>query len=236
MKGTFYGVSTGPGDPELITVRALRCLERVPVIAAPRTKGRNSMALEIVRGITDLSDKEILYLDFLMTKDPALLERSHRQLAEQVAGHLRAGKDVAMLNLGDASVYGTWGYLRDLVADEGYDVETIPGVPSFCAAAAALNASLTETGKPLTIIPGSFAGVPEALGWPGSKVLMKSASALPEVKRAIEDAGLTARTSAVSDCGLPEQKIIRDIGELNGTERYFTAILIGPENGPRGAK
>lgn len=229
IKGILYGVSTGPGDPEHMTLKALRCLERVPVIAAPRTRGRNSRALDIVRANVDISGKEIAYLDFSMKKDADVLESTHQQQAKQIEAFLKEGKDVAMLNIGDASLFGTWCYIRDLVEADGFDSVTIPGVTSFCAVAAELGQSLTTMADPLVIIPGSFENVSGELDRPGTKVLMKSGSALGQVKQLLIEKGLADRSSMVADCGLPNQRVFRDIRESSDNEGYFVTILVREE-------
>ena len=83
-KGTFYGVGVGPGDPELITLKAVRAIERCPVIAAPETRGEKTLALDIARGVVDLTGKTILRMQFLMTRDKQALEESHRRQARQI--------------------------------------------------------------------------------------------------------------------------------------------------------
>lgn len=225
-KGKLYGVSTGPGDPEHMTLKALRCLEKVDVIAAPRTKGKNNRALDTVAANIDISNKEIVYLDFAMKKDENVLESTHRHQADQIEECLAQGKDVAMLNIGDASLFGTYCYVRDLVIADGYEEETIPGVTSFCAVAAVLGQSLTNMGDPLTIIPGSFDGVEEALDRPGTKVLMKSASQLGSVKQLLIDKGLVDKASLVADCSLPNERVFRNIREASDNEGYFVTILV----------
>ena len=117
-KGIFYGVGVGPGDPELITLKAVRCIEQCPVIAAPETKGEKTLALDIARGAVDLAGKTILPLHFLMTRDPGALERSHRAQAERIMEQLDAGRDVAMLNLGDVSIYSTFSYLLAIISGD----------------------------------------------------------------------------------------------------------------------
>lgn len=224
--GTLYGVSVGPGDSELMTLKAVRCLEQCSVIAAPRTGGQNSLALEIAAGAVDLSGKEIVYLDFAMKKDKGVLAETHRQQADRIEEYLAQGMDVAMLNLGDASLYGTFCYLRELTEADGYETVTIPGVTSFCAVAAELGQSLTNMGSALTVIPGSFPHLAEELARPGTKVIMKSASALPEVKRLLEEHGLTDKAAMAVNCGLPGQKLYQDIRQSDGTEGYFTTILV----------
>lgn len=225
-KGILYGVSTGPGDPELMTVKAIRTIERCQVIAAPRTRGKNCMALDIVKGIMDVKDKEILYLDFAMKKDEEILNSTHRQQADAVEEYLAQGKDVAMLNIGDASLFGTFCYVRALVEADGYESRTVAGVTSFCAVAAELGMSLTSMGEPMTIIPGSFENVGPALDKPGTKVIMKSASALPEVVKLLEEKCLLEKSALIANCGLPNQRIIRNLTEVKGDEGYFVTILV----------
>lgn len=225
-KGKFYGVSTGPGEPELMTLKAVHCIEKVQVIATPRTKGENTMALDIVKAVVDISDKEIVFLDFKMKKDADVLTSSHRQQADQVEEYLSKGQDVAMLNIGDASLFGTYCYIRELVEADGYETETIPGVTSFCAVAAVLGQSLTTMGKPMTIIPGSFGEVDKELDREGTKVIMKSASALPVVRQILEDKGLLSRTSMVANCGLETERVYRDITQAKEDEGYFVTILV----------
>ena len=173
-QGVFYGVGVGPGDPELLTTKALRTLERCSVIAAPRTKSGEMLALDIVRQAMPLEGKTILPLEFTMSRDPAVLRASRLRASETIAARLSAGQDVAMLNLGDVSIYATFGYLMDMLTGEGYKAVMVPGVPSFCAVAARLGASLTTVSSPLHILPGGSSSLAEQLDLPGTKVLMKS--------------------------------------------------------------
>ena len=113
--GVLYGVSAGPGDPELMTLKAVRCLGKCPVIAAPQTAGGRMLALDIARGAVGLDGKTILPLRFAMSRDPEMLRASHEEAALAVKEHLDAGQDVAMLNLGDVSVYATFGYLQEIL-------------------------------------------------------------------------------------------------------------------------
>ena len=133
--GTFYGVSVGPGDPELMTLQAVRCLENCPVIAAPQTPKGGMLALDIAKGAVDLSGKTILPLRFAMSLDPAVQKAAHIEAARAVKEYLDAGQDVAMLNLGDLSVYATFGYLQEILEAEGCKTVMLPGVTSFCAGA-----------------------------------------------------------------------------------------------------
>ena len=160
MTGTFYGVSVGPGDPELLTLQAVRLLRQCPVLAAPQTASGQMLALDIARRAlgSELDCKTILPLQFAMSRDAAVLRASHETAASAVRLFLDAGQDVAMLNLGDVSIYATFGYLQEILQAQGYATAMAAGVPSFCAAAARLNQPLTGgMDAPLTIAPGSRA-------------------------------------------------------------------------------
>ena len=226
--GILYGVSVGPGDPELMTVKAVRVLERCPVVAAPRTAGEKTLALDIASGAADLRGKTILNLEFAMTRDPAELAASHRAAADTLENELREGRDVAMLNLGDVSVYSTFAYMMELLRADGFESVMIPGVPSFCAVAAALGTGLTEMNEPLHILPAGGMAVDEALRLPGTKVLMKTGRAMPAVRAAIRRAGLADRTQLVQNCGLPDEKICRRLEEASDEISYFTTMIVKP--------
>ena len=113
--GTFYGVSVGPGDPELLTLKAVYCIRRCPVLAVPQTAGGGMLALAIARSAVEIEGKTILPLRFAMSRDPAVLQASHAAAADAVKAYLDAGQDVAMLNLGDVSIYSTYSYLEELL-------------------------------------------------------------------------------------------------------------------------
>lgn len=224
--GTFYGVGVGPGDPELLTLKALRTLERCSVIAAPRTRSGEMLALDIVRQVTSLEGKTILPLAFTMSRDPAVLQASRLQAAEAVAAHLFAGRDVAMLNLGDVSIYATFGYLMDILTGQGYRSVMVPGVPSFCAVAARLGTSLTTVSSPLHIVPGSGELLAEQLDLPGTKVLMKSGRQLPQAAELLRRKGLLEKAAMVRDCGLPTEQVCRDLTHLPEDTGYFATVIV----------
>lgn len=225
--GTFYGVSVGPGDPELLTLKAVRCIEQCPVLAAPRTAEGRMLALEIVKGAVDVSGKTILPLQFTMSRDADTLRASHEAAAGAVREALDAGQDVAMLNLGDVSIYATYGYLEEILKAQGYPTARIAGVPSFCAAAAALGRSLTDGMEaPLTLAPGRHAE--QVLDAPGAKVLMKSGRQLPAALAALRQRGLLEKSAMACNCGLPEQTLWPDLSSYDPARPvgYFTTIIV----------
>lgn len=224
--GIFYGVGVGPGDPELMTLKAVRLLERCPVIAAPQTAGGERLALEIARGAADLSGKEILPLHFTMARNPALRADSHREAVRQIAAHLAKGQDVAMVNLGDVALYSTFGYLAQGIRELGYEVVMVPGITSFSAVAARLGMSLAEQDTPLHIIPTCGMSTEEALSLPGNKVLMKSGSHLAEVKQALANRPQPAQAALVANCGLEGEVVCSDLQQAPESLSYYTTILV----------
>ena len=120
IKGIFYGVSTGPGDPELMTVKAVRILKKADVIAAARVMGKQETALEIAKQAVGLDDKEILLLPFSMSGKREAEKKEHENSIRQIEALLEAGKNVAMPVLGDVSVYATWQYLAEEIQADGY--------------------------------------------------------------------------------------------------------------------
>lgn len=226
-KGILHGVSVGPGDPELMTLKAVRCIEQCPVLAAPQTAAGRMLALDIAKGAVDVSGKIILPLHFAMSRDSEVLKASHAAAADAVRVHLDAGRDVALLNLGDVSIYATYGYLEEILTAQGYAAVRIAGVPSFCAAAARLGQSLTGgMEQPLTIAPGCH--VEQVLTAPGAKVLMKTGRRLPKTLDALRERGLLANSAMVCNCGLPDEAVFPALTDYDPAQDagYFATILV----------
>lgn len=225
-RGVCWGVGVGPGDPELITLKAARVLERCPVIAAPRTKSGEMLALDIVRGAVDLSGKTILPLAFTMSQDRAVLQASHEAAADAVQPYLDRGQDVVMPNLGDVSIYATWGYVMELVRGRGYETVMVPGIPSFCAAASRLDATLVSWGSSLHVIPVGKGPLGPQLAQPGAKVLMKAGARLPQVVEELRQAGQLGRAVLVENCGLPGERVCTDLEHCPEGAGYFATVIV----------
>lgn len=222
-KGIFYGVGVGPGDPELMTLKALRTLERCPVIAAPQTKSGEMLALDIAQAAAPLEGKTVLPLFFTMAREKSQQHAAHIEAADKIESCLSAGQDVAMLNLGDVSIYATFGYLMEILRERGYETVMIPGVPSFCASAARLNVSLVSGETPLHIVSaGEDMGT--ALDLPGTKVLMKAGRRLPQIREILSRKNLLDRASMVENCGLPNEKV--SAGLTQEPAGYFATVIV----------
>jgi len=237
-KGTFYGIGVGPGDPELITVKALKIIQSCPVIAAPRTGNGDMVALDIVwrTGILSESaesaeefDKKILAMDFTMDKDPAKRKENYRKNADAAAKYLDQGEDVAMVTLGDVSLYSTVHYIADELISRGYEIIMVPGVPSFSAAAASLAIPLAEMDAPVHIIPSVRNNSDDYLDLPGTKVLMKAGRHLHRTLDELDRRGLLDVTSLAVNCGMDDEILIKKLGDdepLPDKTGYFTTVIV----------
>lgn len=237
-RGTFYGIGVGPGDPELITVKALKIIKSCPVIAAPRTGNGDMVALDIVwrTGILSESaeiaeefDKKILAMDFTMDKDPAKRKENYRKNAEAAARYLDNGQAVAMVTLGDVSLYSTVHYIADELISRGYEIIMVPGVPSFSAAAASLAIPLAEMDAPVHIIPSVRNNSDDYLDLPGTKVLMKAGRHLHRTLDELDRRGLLDVTSLAVNCGMDDEILIKKLGDdepLPDKTGYFTTVIV----------
>ena len=237
-RGTFYGIGVGPGDPELITVKALKIIKSCPVIAAPRTGNGDMVALDIVwrTGILSESaeiaeefDKKILAMDFTMDKDPAGRKENYRKNAEAAARYLDNGQDVAMVTLGDVSLYSTVHYIADELKSRGYEIIMVPGVPSFSAAAASLAIPLAEMDAPVHIIPSVRNNSDDYLDLPGTKVLMKAGRHLHRTLDELDRRGLLGVTSLAVNYGMDDEILIKRLGDdepLPDKTGYFTTVIV----------
>mgnify|MGYP003767326831 FL=1 len=233
MKGTLYGIGVGPGDPELMTLKAVRRIREAEVIVVPAKPKTESAAYRIAeKAVPELSGKPVLELDWPMTKDRRALETYYRSAAKEIEALLDQGKDAAFLTLGDPTVYATYLYLHRLAAADGYPAEIVSGVPSFCAAAARFGIGLAENSEELHIFPASYPDE-SLLRLPGTKVLMKPASALTELRRQLAE-DKEHEVFAAVNCGMEGEKLCRGAETIPDDAGYFTLILVKEKHGKAG--
>ncbi len=229
-KGTLYGVGVGPGDPELMTAKAIRLLRECDVVAAPLSTGGRQTALDIAAPYIE-ADKPVRLFDMPMTHDKAARKASHDAAADAVCALLDEGKTVVFLTLGDPTVYSTYWYVHKRVAARGYAAELVPGVPSFCAAAAAMGRALCEDGEMLHIIPATHGRAEAGLALPGSKVLMKTGRSVLEVRELLRQRGELANAALIERVGMEGQRLVEDLDEITEPSGYFSIILVKEERG-----
>ena len=223
MSAIAYGVGVGPGDPELMTLKAVRLIRENEVIAVPGKDPKETVAYKIAAAaVPELKDKTLVPIHMPMVKDRELIHKEHQKGAKIIEEYLDQGKNVVFLTLGDSTVYCTFSYLQHILEEDGYRTELVNGIPSFCAAASRLNISLTEWNEVLHIVPAVHK-TGQALELEGTCVLMKSASHMKEVKEILRASGKTVR--CVQNCGMENEKIFESLEEIPDDAGYFSLII-----------
>ncbi len=224
MTGMLYGVGVGPGDPEDMTLKAVRILKQCPVAAIPKKTPETCASYQTaIKAVPELADKKLVCIDVPMTKDRVLSLGRYQEGARQIAACLSRGEDVALLTLGDSTVYASDMYLIKLVRDMGFEVKLISGVPSFCAAAARLSVSLGERDEQIHILPGSY-GIEEGLKLPGVKILMKMGRSYGRVKETL--AAGEYRVQMAENCGMDGEKLYGSLEEMPETAGYYSLMIV----------
>ena len=223
MKGIAYGVGVGPGDPEYMTLKAVRLIRENRVIAVPGQAAKESAAYKIaVQAVPELAEKELVPVYMPMVKDRKLIDAEHRKGAELLKSYLDRGENVVFLTLGDPSIYCTFSYIQHYLEADGYPVELVSGITSFCAAAARLNLPLAEWDEPIHIVPAVHK-TEDRLEQDGNYVLMKSASHMKEVKALLLSS--RRKVSAVVNCGMENEAVYRSAEEIPDDAGYFSLII-----------
>ena len=225
MTGTLYGIGLGPGDPELMTLKAHRLIRDARVIAYPAPDTGPSLARSIAAGIISPDATEIpMIVPMRVERFPA--QEVYAEAAKQIAGHLKTGTDVAVLCEGDPFFYGSFMYLFARLAD-AHSVEIVPGVSSLGACAAALQRPLVARNDVLTVLPGTLPD--DALGTrieaADAISIMKVGRHLPRLRALIETLGLTAQASYIERASMEAQSV-HPLAEAPAEAPYFSMILI----------
>lgn len=228
--GTLYGVGAGPGDPELITVKAFRALQESPVIAYPKKrKGSKSYARKIIDAYVDPSEKDMLGLVFPMTKDPVILEREWNATAEAVWGKLNEGKDVAFITEGDPLLYSTFIHMMNVMKERYGDVsmKVIPGISSINGAAARLSLPLADGDDLVAIVPAKddYEAMKKAIEEHDCVIFIKVAKVIDLMLRILKELNLTDKAKVVSKV-TSEEEIVWSMEELEGAEPEYLTLMV----------
>jgi precorrin-2/cobalt-factor-2 C20-methyltransferase len=237
---TLIGIGVGPGDPELLTVKAVRLLREADVVFAPSTSAeRESRAEQIVLAATGVQARRLVFaLDDQGGVTPERAAAWDGAAREVLAAFDAGARTVAFATLGDPGVYSTFGYLAQTVAglDDRVHVTSVPGVTAMQDLAARAGVRLSEGREPLTLVPAT-AGldeVREALAGPGTVVVYKGGRQLEELAAAVEASGRGANAVLGTDLGLPTERICALRDRAAGRAPYFTTLMAPPARGSRG--
>lgn len=235
--GTLHGVGVGPGDPELVTVRAARLIGSAPVLAYFAKKGRRGHARTIVEPYVR-PDTEELPLHYPLTTemsfaDPLYVREVggfYAEAAEALAIHLAAGRDVVLIAEGDPLFYGSFMHLYVRLRDR-FPVRITPGVTGFSGCASAAGLPMTWGDDVLAVLPGTLAEEDLAARLEGADaaVIMKLGSNFPKVRRAIVSAGLAHRAIYIERGSMAGEIVLPLSDKTDDASPYFSLILIGGE-------
>lgn len=229
---TLYGVGVGPGDPELLTLKALRVIASVPVVAYPLTASGDSLARRIASahlpaGIVELP----VALPMVVEREPA--QAAYDRAASAIADHLAAGRDVAFLCEGDPFFYGSFMYLHARL-ERDFPIIVVPGVPSLMAAAAAAGRPLASRNDVMTILPAPLDAerLSRAIAGSDSVAIVKIGRHFSKVRSLLVAAGLADRSVVIARATHPDQEITRLADIAEGEQPYFSTILVYKGSAP----
>ncbi|WP_249861382.1 precorrin-2 C(20)-methyltransferase [Paenibacillus konkukensis] len=229
--GVLYGLGVGPGDPELITVKAFRILKESPVIAYPRKKmGAKSYALTITELYVNTEEKTMIGLTFPMTRDREALEMQWSRTVSAVWEHLEQGKDVAFVTEGDPMIYSTFIHLMRLMKERHPEVEirSIPGISSVNASASRLGIPLADGDEQIAIVPATddYDKMRTAIENHDCVVFIKVAKVIDLMIHVLRDLGLTDKAAVLTKVTSSEEMIWTNIVELQGKGLEYLTLMV----------
>ncbi len=228
--GCLFGVGVGPGDPELVTLKAQRVLQRVPIICVPQSEtSQDSFALAIVREFIDTDWQEILRFGF-PTDDAEAASNVWEAAAEALADRLQQGQDVAFITEGDPMLFSTFSYVLEGIRANYPEitVEIIPGVSSVMAAAARASVPLVTHGQRLAILPAVYGidDLREAIANYDTIVLMKVNRVLLDALANLEKLGLAGKGIYVRRATTAREQVVQDLQQLTEEDLDYFSLLI----------
>jgi precorrin-2/cobalt-factor-2 C20-methyltransferase len=227
MSGILYGLGVGPGDPDLLTIKAARILMAVPVIAYPAPLEGESLARSIAASHIPAGKTEIA-IRLAMTTERTQANQAYDQGAREIAEHIAAGRDVAVLCEGDPLFFGSFAYILERLAGS-CEIKIIPGVSSLGACSALSQIPMVIQEEMLAVIPAtrSEEEIARLLEKADAAAIMKVGRHLPKIIRLLEKAGMAKNARCVVRASMEGQKLLSlDEAATDGVP-YFSMILAG---------
>lgn len=228
MAGILYGIGVGPGDPKMLTIKAVNAIKDADVICLPKADKDKCRAYQIALPVVpELKYKKIISFDFEMTRDEQLLYKMHNDFYNRYKQLLIDGYNLAFLTIGDPTVYSTFGYIMKLAKKDGIEIEIINGITSFCGTAAAAQILISESNENIHILSGQ-GNLDEELKLSGTKIIMKSGKNIAAIKEklmAMEEAG-EINVYAVIDCGMETEQIFNSAMTIPDDSKYMMTIIV----------
>jgi precorrin-2/cobalt-factor-2 C20-methyltransferase len=224
--GRLFGVGVGPGDPELLTLKAVRVLQESPVIAYVSAGGRPSVARRIAARHLPPGRTEI-NLALPMQPLPELAEAAYDEGASRIGAELEQGHDVAVLCEGDPFMYGSFAQLFDRLG-ERYATEVVPGVTAFTAAAAAARRPLVSRTQTMVVLPATLPrdALASRLRSADAAAILKLGRHLAKVREVIVELGLLERAIYVEHAGGVRERVVRLADLASDEAPYFSLVLL----------
>lgn len=228
-KGNFYGVGVGPGDNELLTLKAVRIIKSVDCIFVPRADSKeSSLALDIVNEV--VSGKRVIEQVYPMVRDKTKLKAAWLKAANEIKYEVELGNDVAYLTIGDPLTFSTYCYLLQQLSKiiPSQKIHTIPGITSYNAAACMVNFPLIEQDEKLAVIPVSkeVRELRQILETFDTIVLMKVAKKLDEIIELLDEMNLIDNSLFASYVGFNKEFITQDLKSLRGSGKGYLSVII----------
>ncbi|MFT4715798.1 MAG: precorrin-2/cobalt-factor-2 C20-methyltransferase [Paracoccaceae bacterium] len=225
MNGTLYGIGLGPGDPELMTLKAHRLISGADVVAYPALVGGRSFARSIAAEFLKAGVREIV-IEVPMQVDRGPAQAAYDLGAAEIAKVLEAGQDVVVLCEGDPLFYGSFMYVQARLSDR-FDVVVVPGVNSVNASAAASGLPLVARNEVLSVLPGPMAASEMAtrIEAADAVAIMKVGRHLAKIRSVLDELGLAARAVYIERASTPEQKVM-PLVDAPDAAPYFSMILV----------
>ena len=225
-KGKLFGIGVGPGEADLLTVKAVKILKNVDIICAPvSAESKPSLALSIVQKFLDERNDNYKVLEplFPMIEDEKVLSGYWDDAAFKVIQKLDQGRDVAFITLGDPSIYSTFSYISNRIEERGFEVEVVPGITSFTGCAAAAGISLGEKDEIIVIVPKVDERLERIMEYGDTFVVMKTSRHRDNLKKMVDKDARDKDVISVQNCGLEDETIFPDFVK---NKKYLSTTIL----------
>ena len=232
-QGKFFGIGVGPGDTELLTIKAANLIKKIDVICSPRSaESKRSLALSIVQPILDERDDVYEILDplFPMIEDETALNTYWDQAAEIIKKKLVQGMDVGFITLGDPTVYSTFSYVAKRLVELHFEIEVIPGVTSFTGCAAAAGISLAEKDEIVVIVPKVDDRLASILKYGDTFIIMKTSRHSEILEEIVSKDTRDKSIISVQNCSMTDENVFEGFSK---DKKYLSTTIIKFDNKDR---
>lgn len=225
--GKLYGIGVGPGEENLLTIKALEILKTCDKIIIPTKEYKNSYAYRTIKKFVPNEEEKFVPVDFPMTKDSQKLDEAHDKAFKIMENYLKNGKKLAFITIGDVTVYSTFSYIMKRCRENKIEFELINGIPSFCAVAARLGISLGDKSEQIHIIPGTY-NIEDTKELTGTRIYMKSGKKLLKLQEMLQKESKVRKLEVygVANCSLPTEKVVKGIEALSELQGYLTTVVV----------